>query len=220
MSSRSSFALPRLLAAVFILLIAVFFRLHQLDALPPALFHDEAVNGLDALTVLRTGQTPVFFAANNGREPLLIYLQTLSLALWGQQAFSMRLVSAFIGVITVAQVMGMTRSFWPRQPYRLALLAGLILAVSYWHVHFSRIAFRAILMLPLLNFTLWAFWRGWQRRRWRYFVLSGLAFGLTLYTYLPARLIPLIIFGWAAWAVVYELATAERPFSLKTTPGG
>jgi hypothetical protein len=212
--------MPRLLVAVFILLIAAFFRLHQLDALPPALFHDEAVNGLDALTVLRTGQIPVFFTANNGREPLLIYLQTLSLALWGRQAFSMRLVSAFIGVITVAQVMGMTRSFWPQQPYRLALLAGLILAVGYWHVHFSRIAFRAILLLPLLNLTLWAFWRGWQRRRLRYFVLSGLAFGLTLYTYLPARLIPLIIFGWVAWMLFMNWRRLNGRLAMKPLFGG
>ncbi len=195
MSLSSGHVLYRRLPVVLILLVAAFFRLHQLDTLPPALFHDEAVNGLDALNVLRTGHVPIFFAANNGREPLLIYLQTISLALWGSRAFSMRLISAFIGLITVAQLVSMTRAFWPRKPYGLALLASLILAVSYWHVHFSRMAFRAILMLPLLNFALWAFWRGWQTKRWRYFALSGVTFGLALYTYLPARLIPLIIVG-------------------------
>lgn len=199
MSSRLHSVLYRRLAAVLILLIATFFRFIHLDTLPPALFHDEAVNGLDALNVLRTGHFPIFFAANNGREPLLIYLQTLSLAVWGQQAFSLRLVSAFIGIITVAQTMLLARAFWSRQPYRLALLAGLILAVSYWHVHFSRLSFRAILMLPLLNLTLWAFWRGWQNEKWHYFALSGLALGLSLYTYLPARLIPLVIAGWLGW---------------------
>ncbi|MBK8899856.1 MAG: glycosyltransferase family 39 protein [Anaerolineaceae bacterium] len=199
MSSHAQTVLYRRLAAVLILFIATFSRFHQLDTLPPALFHDEAVNGLDALNVLHSGHFPIFFAANNGREPLLIYLQTLSLALWGHQAFSLRLVSAFIGLITIAQIMILARAFWPRQPYRLALLAGLVLAVSYWHVHFSRLSFRAILMLPLLNLTLWAFWRGWQSGRWRYFALSGLAFGVTLYTYLPARLIPLIIAGWVVW---------------------
>lgn len=215
MLSRLRSVLYRRLAAVLILLIATFFRFHQLDKLPPALFHDEAVNGLDALNVLRTGHFPLFFTNNNGREPLLIYLQTLGLALWGHQAFSLRLVSAFIGIITVAQGMGLARTFWPRQPYRLALLAGLVLAVSYWHVHFSRLTFRAILMLPLLNLTLWAFWRGWRNGQRRYFALSGLAFGLTLYTYLPARLIPLIIAGWVAWTLFIHWRQPDGRSALK-----
>ena len=215
MSSRLRSVLYRRLAAMLVLLIATFLRFHQLDKLPPALFHDEAVNGLDALNVLRTGHFPIFFANNNGREPLFIYLQTLSLAIWGHQAFSLRLVSAFIGLVTIAQVMTLARSFWPRQPYGLAMLTGLILAVSYWHVHYSRLTFRAILMLPLLNATLWAFWRGWQSGQWRYFVFSGLAFGLTLYTYLPARLIPLIIAGWVVWVLVINWRQQNGRSALK-----
>lgn len=215
MSSREHSILHRRLAVVLILLIASFFRFHQLDTLPPALFHDEAVNGLDALNVLRTGHIPIFFANNNGREPLLIYLQTLGLAMWGHQALSLRLVSAFIGLFTVAQVTTLTQIFWPHRSYRLALLVSLILAVSYWHVHYSRMGFRAILMLPLLNATLWAFWRGWQSRQWRYFVFSGLAFGLTLYTYLPARLIPLIIAGWMVWILAVNWRQLDGHTQLK-----
>jgi 4-amino-4-deoxy-L-arabinose transferase-like glycosyltransferase len=220
MSSRENSVLYRRLAVVLILLVATFFRFHQLDTLPPALFHDEAVNGLDALNVLRTGHIPIFFANNNGREPLLIYLQSLGLLLWGHRAVSLRWVSAFIGVVTVAQTVILARTFWPRQPYRLALLAGLMLAVSYWHVHFSRLSFRAILMLPLLNLTLWAFWRGWQNGQRRYFALSGLAFGLTLYTYLPARLIPLVIAGWVVWLLAVSWRQPDGRTRLKRLLAG
>ncbi|MFQ5419862.1 MAG: hypothetical protein ACE5EY_05815, partial [Anaerolineae bacterium] len=61
---------------LIVLFTAVLFRFWQLGNWPPGLYRDEAFNGLDALGVLH-GRHPLFFTANNGREPAYIYLTAL-----------------------------------------------------------------------------------------------------------------------------------------------
>ncbi len=89
-----------LLTVMTMTVIAAALRLVALDRWPPGLYHDEAFNGLDALRVLQ-GDTPIFFTANNGREPLFIYLQALSVALFGRSPGALRLVSAIVGTLTI-----------------------------------------------------------------------------------------------------------------------
>ena len=61
--------------------VAVFLRFYKLDAIPPGLHADEAVDGNDALTAWRTGDYRVFYPENNGREGLFINVQAIALGL-------------------------------------------------------------------------------------------------------------------------------------------
>ena len=72
------------------LVTAVILRFYRLGELPPGLYRDEAFNGLDALKVLG-GDYALFFQANNGREPIYIYLTAVAVALFGQTAMAVRL---------------------------------------------------------------------------------------------------------------------------------
>jgi 4-amino-4-deoxy-L-arabinose transferase-like glycosyltransferase len=116
----------RHLALLLILLLAAFLRLWRLDSLPPGLYHDEAYNGLDALTLWNDGtfprfyegwelyaleahedrpvqqtRTPIFFEGNFGREPLHIYLMALSIGIFGPTPLAIRLVPAVAGILAV-----------------------------------------------------------------------------------------------------------------------
>lgn len=111
---------------LFVLLLAGFLRLWQLDSLPPGLYHDEAYNGLDALSLVQgklfpqfyegwelyaqeahdqnppqPTRWPIFFEGNYGREPLHVYLMALSIWLLGPTPFAIRLVPALSGVLAV-----------------------------------------------------------------------------------------------------------------------
>ncbi|HEX6386620.1 MAG TPA: hypothetical protein VF177_18275 [Anaerolineae bacterium] len=118
--------IAHLVALSLILLLAAGLRLWKLDTLPPGLYHDEAYNGLDALSLLE-GKTfprfyegwelyaqdahagrepvptrfPVFFEGNYGREPLHIYLMALSIKVLGPTPFAIRLVPAAAGILAV-----------------------------------------------------------------------------------------------------------------------
>ena len=87
--------------ALLLLALAVAFalRFYRLGETPFGLYRDEAYNGLDALTVL-AGQRPLFFTANNGREPAYIYLTAIFLSLGGQTALAVRLGAAVVGTLT------------------------------------------------------------------------------------------------------------------------
>src|SRR3990167_10534307 len=129
-----------------ILTVAVFFRFYQLSSLPPGLWPDEAANGVDALKALDTNDFKIFYPANNGREGLFINMQALSIWLFGATPFALRVVSAIIGTLTVLGLYLLAKQLFDK---KIASVASFFLAISFWHVNFSRIGFRAI-MLPLI----------------------------------------------------------------------
>ncbi|MCS6889861.1 MAG: hypothetical protein NZQ09_16785, partial [Chloroflexus sp.] len=88
------------MALLVILLFGAWARLYRLEALPPGLYSDEAWYALDALDVL-AGARPIYFPANNGREPLFIYLLSFSIELFGQTPYAVRLPAALLGVLNV-----------------------------------------------------------------------------------------------------------------------
>ncbi len=183
---------------LLITLLAAMLRLYGLNRWPPGLYHDEAFNGLDALRVI-TGQRPVFFEANNGREPLFIYLTAASISLLGRSPLTIRLVAALLGTFTVPAAYAMAREWLGR---RGAVLAALLTAITFWHVNLSRIGFRAV-GLPLFSaLTLCFLARALRRGRLSDFAFSGLFMGLSLYTYLAARFLPLVLIIWVLFSVL------------------
>jgi 4-amino-4-deoxy-L-arabinose transferase-like glycosyltransferase len=192
-------------------LLAATLRFPLLGRLPPGLYHDEAINGLDALRVL-DGVTPVFFTANNGREPLFIYLIAGSIALLGRTALAIRVVSAILGTLTVPAAYLLGRRLFDR---RVGLLTAVITAITVWPLNLSRVGFRAVAMPLFVALVVWAFWRGYERNStpttrdrssWAWFSLAGVFAGLMLYTYLAARFVPLVFLVFIGY-----LAATRRP---------
>lgn len=189
-------------------------RFWKLGALPPGLYQDEAYNGLDALGVI-AGERPLYFAANNGREPVYIYLAAIGVGLFGRTPLGVRLPAAVLGTLTIPAAYALGRALFGR---RIGLLAAVVLAFSFWPLALSRVGFRAV-SLPLgLALAAAAGWRGFARRRLGWILLSGALYGLTFYTYLPVRFTPvaLIAFVLYSWigrrrAIRGGRPTAGRP---------
>lgn len=210
-----------------VMLVAAALRLWQLGAIPPGFQFDEAYNALDAASVL-DGHPALFFPANGGREPLLIYLHALFLQLLGRDhpAFELRLVSAFIGIVTVAIVYRAVSS--GLQNRRLGVLAAAFLATSYWHVHFSRYGIRAVLAPLWATLAVWAWLRavgspgesgikdprhveivGSSALKWA--VVCGICLAGAVYSHPTGRLLPLILIGHA----LYRTLAIGRDDSLR-----
>ena len=64
--------------------------------------------------------------------------------------------------------------------------------MTYWHVSLSRLGLRAALLPLLSSFAMLAFWRAWTGGRIRSYGWTGAWFGLSLYTYTSARVLPLV----------------------------
>jgi len=77
-------------------------------------------------------------------------------------------------------------------PTKIALLSSFLLAISPWHLQFSRIAFEANIGLGLHILGLAAFFSGLKRPGW--LVISAFLLGLSLYAYHSERVfVPLLV---------------------------
>lgn len=178
---------------IFIAIIAVasFFRLYQLDKIPPGLYPDEAMNGNNAIQAWETGEFKVFYPENNGREGLFIAIQALSIRIFGDTPFALRVVSALAGILTVAGVYLLARHMFN---WQIAAISSFLLSVSFWHVVFSRIGFRTIMAPMLAVWGLYFLWRGIASGRYKHFIASGICWGLGMYTYISFRVMPAVVF--------------------------
>ncbi|MCP4425147.1 MAG: phospholipid carrier-dependent glycosyltransferase, partial [Chloroflexi bacterium] len=180
-----------LIFMLLILLIAAALRLPDLPDAPPGLHYDEAANGTLAADIGLRGDRPIFISSYTGKETLFFYLAGGLMRLVGDSVFTLRLTAAFVGLLTVAATYWLGRE--ALRDRRAALLAAALLAVSFWHLLFSRLGFRAIAQPLLQALMAAALLRGLRRERWGWLAVSGLFLGLTAYTYLAARLFPVIL---------------------------
>jgi 4-amino-4-deoxy-L-arabinose transferase-like glycosyltransferase len=192
-----------------ILIFGAWTRLYHLETLPPGLYTDEAYYALDALDVL-AGARPLYFPANNGREPLFIYLLSFSIEALGRTPYAVRLPAALFGILNVLAAYALGRALFGG---RVGLLMAALTAGSLWAIALSRIGLRATTLPPLAAFMLAALVAGWRsnalrsRRRLWLLALSGALCGLCFYTYLSARLIPLPL---AALGLVWYAARGRQ----------
>ncbi|MCE5258937.1 MAG: glycosyltransferase family 39 protein [Chloroflexi bacterium] len=179
-------------------------RLWALDRLPAGIYRDEAYEGLDALRVL-DGQLALFFTANNGREPLFVYLLSPLIAVFGRTAFALRLLPALAGVLLIPATYALGRELLGKTP---GVVAAALAACSVWTLNLSRLALRATLLPLITALMLTCLARGLRLRRWPLMLCTGLMLALGLYTYLPARFMLIVL----ALYAIYLLFTQRRTF--------
>ncbi len=172
-----------------LLLLGVALRLPDIGNTPPGLYHDEAQHGMDAVAVLN-GDLSFYFEANNGREPLFIYLVTAAVAVLGRTPMAIRLPACFAGILTLAATYDLARTLWDRKTGRWALA---ILAVTFWHIQLSRVGFRAVLLPLFTALAMSQLAKGVRHGHRRHWIAAGALYGASWYTYMAARFTPIAI---------------------------
>ncbi|GBF82285.1 glycosyltransferase family 39 protein [Aphanothece sacrum] len=183
---------------IIILIIAALLRLIFLDKVPNGFFPDEASYAYDAYSILHTLRDQygkflpfMFKSANDYREGLYIYLLIPFIKILGLNVFGIRVASAFIGTLTVLIVYHLSKECFNK---RVGLFSALLLAISPWHIQFSRIGFRAILFPCLFCLSLLVFVK--SIKQLKYLPLSSFLFAISIFTYQSARVfVPLFLIG-------------------------
>jgi 4-amino-4-deoxy-L-arabinose transferase-like glycosyltransferase len=204
---------------VLILLAAATLRLAAIDDIPPGLTHDEADHGLDAWGVVN-GERPIYFTVGYGREPFYDYATAGLMTFLGPSFLAGRLTSVFLSLILIAGTYA-----WANRAFghKTALLAAAGLTVSFWAVMTSRQALRSITLPAVFVLALYFFWRAvemcddtwsesggrlarsfWQRPATVRFALAGVLLGVTLYTYVPARVMWLLFPALLLLLLIYD----------------
>ncbi|OGD78529.1 hypothetical protein A2368_04390 [Candidatus Collierbacteria bacterium RIFOXYB1_FULL_49_13] len=147
------------------------------------------------------------------RAPLLMYVTAPFVGLLGLSAFSVRLPVALLGILNVAQIYFLTNLLFSKQTLNhLAcrqagvqgdekrhagldpasafsnpgLIAAAILAITPWHIHYSRAAFESTLLLSLILCGTYCFLKYLQSPKFLY-SLFPVPFALAFYTYSTAN---------------------------------
>lgn len=183
-------------------------RLALLGDLPYGVHSDEAQVGTDAHRIISEGWIGLYTHAALGQPAGHAYLTTPSIWLLGDTAFALRLPLALVGVAAVPLLYLLVRVSYARLE---AVFASAMLAVSYWHLFYSRVAHWSISYGTIVLAVLLCLSMGMRTRRRAWFVASGGLLGLGVYTYniypiaVAAVAVAIIAIGWlryrgAEWA--------------------
>lgn len=189
----------QLFLLLLIIALAFVLRTRNLDQNPAGFFCDEASIGYNAFSLLKGGRDehgrkwPIFYQAfGEYKNPIMLYSTIPFVAIFGLNEFSVRLVSATYGILGIIAVYFLGKKMFSPS---VGLFSSLFLAISPWHIHFSRVALEGLIPFVLFT-TLGTF--SWYRhsRNNLNFYLAIVFFALALYSYFPARIfIPLYTFS-------------------------
>lgn len=184
---------------LIVVIIAAILRFNQLGVNPPSLNWDEASLGYNAYSILKTGadeygnKFPTAIRSFGDYKPAAyVYLDIPSVSLFGLNEFGVRFPSAFFGTLTVLMVFFLSRELFGSD--KLALISSFLMAISPWHLQFSRTAFEANIGLFFFISAVLVFLKALKNAK--FFLPSFILFVLTLYSYQSFRLVtPVFTFG-------------------------
>jgi 4-amino-4-deoxy-L-arabinose transferase-like glycosyltransferase len=207
---RLSKRLPLLLTVTA---LAAGLRLYRLADYPPGLHYDEAFHHVFALEIM-DGYHPLYFPENNGDDAMFPYMVALLFSAVGATTIGGRIVSATAGTLTVPALWWLTQELFAdwRVPRRAAVSAvsAFVLATLQWHITASRTGIQPALVPWLLVPMMAALWRGLRTGRWGWFAAAGVLLGVAQYTYMAARVIPLLVIFLGAWLLLFQRSCFQR----------
>lgn len=209
-----------LLLAV-ILLFGLLTRVARLDQAPPGFFFDESAIGVNAKLIATAGidqygtRYPVFFRAlDDYKCPIYVYTTALFLKFTELTEQTVRLPAVLFGLLGIVIAFFLGREILKSDT--AGLFCALLVTLSPWHFHFSRIAWEAITLIvffPLAILLILV----WLRRPSTWLGVGvGICCGLTLYTYTTAKL---LMFVTVASLVLYAMRQG-KDYLRKLLPAG
>ncbi len=171
-----------------IILLSIFLRIYNLDKVPPALFGDELDVGYQAYSLLNSGQDlygnswpTLLHSLSEFRAPLFIYSAVPFVAIFGLNEWGVRLPAVFWGILGILGVFLLVQKLFNK---KIALIASISLAISPWHIHYSRASFEVTMLLAFIIFATYFFIKSFDKRYLLF--ISAMLFGLTPYIYSTA----------------------------------
>ncbi len=184
---------------LLIILLAIVLRFYKLGANPPSLYWDEVSLGYNAYSILKTAHDehgvfmPLtnFGAFGDYKPPGYIYATVPSIYIFGLNEFAVRFPSALFGVFTVILTYFLAKKIFENEA--VAQIASLFLAISPWHLQFSRAAFESNMAIFFSVLGIYLFIK-FAKNNPNYLLLSGVSFIVAMYTFTGQRLfVPFIV---------------------------
>ncbi len=207
-----------------ILIVAFLMRRVQIGAIPWGLNNDEGIEGLIACRFLAGEAITPFSSIGLSRETLFHLLLMPLFSVAGPGIASLRMLSFLCGMAGVLLAYVAGSEMFSR---RTGLVASFLMAVSSWHLLYSRTGLRNILLPVFFLGALWGFHRALRERRLLFFALTGVFLAAGMNSYTSFRVVPLALLAWLAvrrWLLkrpplrAKEIAAGTVPFVVLMVP--
>lgn len=155
------------------------------------MFGDELDLGYHAYSILKTGRdyqgnfAPInFHSLAEWRTPLYLYSAVPSVFIFGISALGVRLPAAIFGVLGVWAIYLLCKKLFDSK--NAGMIAAFLLAVSPWHIQYSRAGFEVTEMLFFLTIGVYFYLKSFDNSK--YLWLSVLFLVTTAWVYSTAKL--------------------------------
>jgi len=189
---------------IFIIVLALtilggFLRFYEISKNPVSLSIDEVAFGYNAYSILKTGRDEygkflplTFKSTGDYKNPVPIYLMVPSIALFGLNEFSIRMPTALIATLSIPIFFLFFMEI--TEALVISLMATILLAISPWHIYYSRYVSDHLIATSLVVLGSLCFLKMFKSGRWFWSVSSAFFFVLSMYTYYAERLfVPMAI---------------------------
>lgn len=195
-----------ILAVLIVVSVGAALRTYRLDSIPVGLHGDEATNGLIARLILDGDWAETYDLSANGRPTGFLFWLAGFTAVFGSSLFTLRLASATLAILTIPCAYLFFRAVDGRAT---AIIGSSLLAVSGWHLLYSRTAWeQSLLVLIEVVAGLFLVLAVRREQRWL-FGVAGFVLGLGLYTHSSY---PFFLIGACIWLGIW-LVTKWRNLS-------
>ncbi|MFA6518942.1 MAG: hypothetical protein WCV93_04845 [Candidatus Shapirobacteria bacterium] len=144
------------IALTLLLLFSFFLYTFRLDQIPPSVYVDEATVGYNAFSILETGQDeygqklPIYFRFFGAYTPgLHVYFLLPFIKFFGLNPFSIRILSAISGVISVCIFYLLINVFTKNS--KKSILLSAFYAIIPWQVFNSRLGYEVMFAATIFN---------------------------------------------------------------------
>ncbi len=186
----------RYFVIINILILSTILRLGYLNISPPSLYSDEADQGYNAYSILKTGKDehgvllPISLRSfGDWKPPIETYLMIPFIWSLGLNEYSVRTPSSLLGVLSILLIYLVVRKIFDNYQYKekLSLLSAFLISFSPWHLHQSRSAMLVMIALFYFVLGLYCFILGLKKRGLLYVSITSFIF--SIYSYYGMRVI-------------------------------
>lgn len=208
-----------LILLVIVFIFGIFLRVYKFNKVPSSLNWDEVAIGWNAAAIWEAKidqygkRWPLSFKSyGDFKSPLLIYTTAIFVGIFGINDWTIRLPVLIISILSlfvfflIAQKIAKLLEFNSKSTEIFLLINTLLLAISPWHIRFSRAAFEA--NFALFFILLGIYFLLSSLKNFYLIILSSISFIFSLYSYhSPKIFVPLFIIS---FLVIYRNKIIEK----------
>lgn len=193
--------LKQLLVYIFLatfFLFSLFLHFYKINSSPGAVLIDEASLGFNAYSIGQTGKDEfgsshplVLKSFGDQKLPLYVYASVIPVKIFGLNPLGIRFVAALSSSLLVFVLFKILKEL--EFDDFSSLIGSAVAAVSSWTFILGRFGWESCLGLLIFSISILFLIRSSKNNKFIDYVLSGIFLGVTWYSYIPYRIISILV---------------------------